>query len=140
MTTGCTILRANLQLLHEASQRPSLQLGRKCNSCLVMIVTQLQAWVGYLVGYRRFVGIGSITNKQLMNFFFRCAYGYASGASFNHIHYSTYPSGLRAQHGPSLHVDYPSSIHWKNRPGCNMWWVPIAEVRFILLLYLLACE
>ena len=123
--------------LHGASQRPSLQLN---NSCLVMIVPQLQ--LGRLscrLPYR-FVGIGSITNKQLMNFFFRCAYGYASGASCNHIHYSTYPSGLRAQHGPSLHVDYPSSIHWKNRPGCNMWRVPIAEVRLILLLYLVVCE
>ena len=39
-------------------------------------------------------------------------------------------------HHGCLHIDYlPSSVHWKNRPGFNMWWVPIAEVRFVLLLY-----
>ena len=47
---------------------------------------------------------------------------------------------LLLQHG-SLRINYLlSSIHWKNRPGCNMRRVPAAEVRFALLLFLLSCD
>jgi hypothetical protein len=37
------------------------------------------------------------------------------------------------QHESFLHINYlPPPTLWKNRSGCNMWWVPTDEVRFVL--------